>query len=229
MRLARGFALLAVLTAAATAQAQAAGGPEGGDAKSGRQGATKGATKRAAKTTTAGAKVGKKSRRGKTPKATTARAPRATARTAGLHTINENVKVTPFPSHAAAAEKALAQNRRDKIDDAEKAARADHQDDRWQTVLFHIRELDGRSDAEACFWRVVAYYRLGEVGRARTIRDACELGPQDVRALEAEDALSAGMQPAATLPEMLAAGEHSPTPVANPGPYAGVSPTRVGP
>ena len=78
--------------------------------------------------------------------------------------------MTPFPSFAPHAKKALAQNRRDQLIDAEQAARADRQSDRWWTVLFHLRELDSRNDPEACFWRVVAYYRLGELARARALR-----------------------------------------------------------
>src|SRR6516165_7774607 len=58
----------------------------------------------------------------------------------GLHPTGD-AQVRPFPSQADAAQKALAQNRRDSLEDAEKAARAEHQDDRWQTVLFHLREF----------------------------------------------------------------------------------------
>ena len=85
-------------------------------------------------------------------------------------TINEDVTLTPFPSHAGAAKKALAQNRRDQLDDAERAARAPEQAERWQTVLFHLRDLDARSDSEGCFWRLVSYYRLGQIERARSLR-----------------------------------------------------------
>ena len=62
------------------------------------------------------------------------------------HEINEDAHVTPFPSFAGHAKKALAQNRRDQLIDAEEAARAARQSDRWMTVLFHLRELDSRND-----------------------------------------------------------------------------------
>jgi hypothetical protein len=145
---------------------------------------------------------------------------------AGVHPVSD-VQVTPFPSHAAAAQKALAQNRRDSLQDAEKAARAEKQDDRWQTVLFHLREFDARTDAEACFWRVLAYYRLGEMARARNIRQLCTLGSKEEASLDTEDGLCGTLQPASALPEMLAAGERPPEPVANPAPYAGAPPTRI--
>lgn len=137
------------------------------------------------------------------------------------HEINEDAKVTPFPSFAPHAKKALAQNRRDQLIDAEQAARADRQTDRWWTVLFHLRELDSRNDPEACFWRVVAYYRLGELARARNLRAACEPPPAVQTILDSEDALSTTLQPVAALPEMTAAGEKPPTPVPNPDPYSG--------
>jgi hypothetical protein len=137
------------------------------------------------------------------------------------HEINEDSKVTPFPSFAGHAQKALAQNRRDQLIDAEQAARAAKQPDRWWTVLFHLRELDSRNDPEACFWRVVAYYRLGELARARTLRASCE-PPQSVQTvLDNEDALSTTLQPVAALPEMVAAGEKPPAPVVNADPYGG--------
>src|SRR5262245_57707267 len=93
------------------------------------------------------------------------------------HEINEEAHVTPFPSFAGHAKKALAQNRRDQLIDAEQAARAAKLPDRWWTVLFHLRELDSRNDPEACFWRVVSYYRLGELARARALRGMCEPPP----------------------------------------------------
>jgi hypothetical protein len=137
------------------------------------------------------------------------------------HEINEEAKVTPFPSFAPHAKKALAQNRRDQLIDAEQAARASTQADRWWTVLFHLRELDSRNDPEACFWRVVAYYRLGELARARNLRNACEPPPAVQTILDNEDAMSTTLQPVAALPEMAAAGEKPPAPVPNPDPYAG--------
>ena len=64
------------------------------------------------------------------------------------------------------------------------------QPDRWWTVLFHLRELDSRNDPEACFWRVVAYYRLGELARARALRGMCEPPPAVQAVLDNEDAMS---------------------------------------
>ena len=137
------------------------------------------------------------------------------------HEINEDATVTPFPSFAGHAKKALAATRRDSLVDAEQAARASTQPDRWWTVLFHLRELDSRNDPEACFWRVVAYYRLGELAKARGLRSACEPPKSVETALDNEDALSSQLQPVAALPEMAAAGEKPPTPVVNPDPYSG--------
>jgi hypothetical protein len=88
-------------------------------------------------------------------------------------------------------------------------------------VLFHLRELDSRNDPEACFWRTVAYYRLGELARARNLRNACEPPAPVQTILDSEDALSTTLQPVAALPEMAAAGEKPPTPVPNPDPYGG--------
>jgi hypothetical protein len=143
------------------------------------------------------------------------------------HTINDDVEITPFPSHAAAVRKALSQNRRDQLDDAEKAARDPQQTDRWQTVLFHLRAFDSRVDAEACFWRVVAYYRLGEIGRARSIRQNCEIVAADLPIVEKEDAQAASLQPATALPELVAAGDRPGAPVPNPAGYEGASPTHL--
>ena len=142
------------------------------------------------------------------------------------HEINEDVHVTAFPSQAVHVKKAFAQNRRDSLDDAERAARAEQQPDRWWTVLFHLRSLDSRNDPEACFWRVVAYYRLGELARARALRGGCELPVADTPLLDAEDAMSSSLQPTAALPEMVAAGEQAPDPVVNPQRYAGQPPPR---
>jgi hypothetical protein len=199
-------------------------------------------TETAGKTGKTGTKTAGKTRRKKaTPKAkgpannakplaTRGKGSRAARLKAGreqAHTINDNVEITPFPSHAAAARKALSQNRRDQLDDAEKAAREPGQSDRWQTVLFHLRGFDSRADAEACFWRVVAYYRLGEIGRARTIRQSCEIAAKDLPIIEKEDVQSASLQPATALPELVAAGEKPPAPVPNPAGYEGDSPTRL--
>ena len=139
--------------------------------------------------------------------------------------INAEAQVTPFPSQASAVKKAFAANRRDQLKDAETSARQADEKDRWQTVLFHLRELDSRTDGEACFWRVVSFYRLGELARARRIRDSCTLSVKDETSLDVEDALSASLQPVAALPE-LAAGEAPPAPVPNPSPYAGPAPAR---
>jgi hypothetical protein len=140
--------------------------------------------------------------------------------------INADAQVTPFPSQASAVKKAFAANRRDSLKDAELAARFADEKDRWQTVLFHIRELDSRSDGEACFWRVISFYRLGELARARRIRDSCTLSVKDESSLDAEDALSVSLQPVSALPEMIAAGEAPPAPVPNPAPYTGPAPAR---
>jgi len=143
------------------------------------------------------------------------------------HEINDDAHVTPFPSFAPHAKKALAQTRRDYLVDAEQTARASKQADRWWTVLFHLRELDSRNDPEACFWRVVAYYRLGELAKARGLRAACEAPPAVQTVLGEEDALSTALQPVAALPEMTAAGERPPAPVPNPDPYSGPAYTAM--
>ncbi|HSS39295.1 MAG TPA: hypothetical protein VLT58_11045, partial [Polyangia bacterium] len=138
-------------------------------------------------------------------------------------TINEDVTLTPFPSQASATRRALSQNRRDHLTDAEQAARAAAvEGDRWETVLFHLRDLDSRSDPEGCFWRLVAYYRLGQIERARQVRQTCELPSRDQAILEAEDAEAASIQ----APLALAERDHAPAPVANPAAYGGAPPTR---
>jgi len=135
--------------------------------------------------------------------------------------INDDVQVTPFPSFAGHAKKAMAANRRDQLIDAEQAARASKLADRWWTVLFHLRSLDSRNDPEACFWRVLSYYRLGELSRARALRGMCEPPPAVQAILDNEDAMSSTLQPVAALPEMLAAGEKPPAPVVNADAYGG--------
>lgn len=137
------------------------------------------------------------------------------------HEINEEAHVTPFPSFAGHAKKAMAANRRDQLVDAEQAARASKLADRWYTVLFHLRSLDSRNDPEACFWRVVAYYRLGELARARALRGLCEPPPNVQTILDNEDAMSSTLQPLEALPEMAAAGEKAPAPVVNTEAYGG--------
>jgi hypothetical protein len=143
-----------------------------------------------------------------------------------FHEIKGDAQVTVFPSQASAVKKAFAANRRDQLKDAEQSARLPEEKDRWQTVLFHLRELDSRGDGEACFWRVISFYRLGELARARRIRESCTLSVKDESALDAEDALSVSLQPVSALPEMMAAGETAPAPVPNPAPYAGPAPAR---
>jgi hypothetical protein len=162
------------------------------------------------------------SEKSKTPTKAASRTLRPGALTVNVgHEINEEAHVTPFPSFAPHAKKALAQNRRDQLVDAEQAARAKQSPDRWWTVLFHLRELDSRNDPEACFWRIVSYYRLGELARARSLRTMCEPPAGVQAALDNEDALSSTLQPVAALPEMVAAGEKAPPPVVNPDPYGG--------
>jgi hypothetical protein len=136
-------------------------------------------------------------------------------------TINEDVTLTPFPSHAAAAKKALSQNRRDQLDDAERAARAPEQAERWQTVLFHLRDLDARADSEGCFWRLISYYRLGQIERARSLRPACDLAPKDGGIIEAEDEQAAHLQAAGML------ADTGPAPVGNLAPYGGDAPAKI--
>jgi hypothetical protein len=143
-----------------------------------------------------------------------------------FHEINGEAQVTLFPSQASAVKKAFAANRRDQLKDAERSARLPEEKDRWQTVLFHLRELDSRNDGEACFWRVVSFYRLGELARARRIRESCTLSIKDESALDGEDSLSVSLQPVSALPEMVAAGEQAPAPVPNPSPYGGPAPAH---
>lgn len=140
-----------------------------------------------------------------------------------VKTISDEGKIIPFGSEAGAVKKAFAQLRRDQLGDAERSARAAKEDDRWWTVLFHIRSLDSRSDSEACFWRAVAFYRMGEIARARNTRQFCEAEA----ALGDEDALSASLQPMAALPEMQQPGDPKPDPVANLSPYAGPGPSKL--
>jgi hypothetical protein len=140
-----------------------------------------------------------------------------------VKTISDDGKIVPFPSQAGAVKKAFAQVRRDQLGDAERSARAAKEDDRWWSVLFHLRSMDSRNDPEACFWRAIAFYRMGELARARNTRQFCETEA----ALGDEDALSASLQPMAALPEMAQPGDPKPTPVANLSPYAGPGPTQI--
>lgn len=119
----------------------------------------------------------------------------------GAHFIDENApKIVAFPQEAKAVEKAFAETRRDQLLDAEKAARAAKSPDRWRTVLFMLRGLHDRSDPEACFWRVLAFYRIGEVDRARAVRENCDLPGKDSATLNSEDAVATGVPAIGTVP-----------------------------
>jgi hypothetical protein len=147
---------------------------------------------------------------------------------------DKGTRLTALPDEQAAVYRAFAEHRQELVADAERAARAPKQEDRWQTVLYAIRDLDSHSAPAVCFWRAVAYYRMGELARARKTRQLCELAPRDMAALDQEDATAASLQPAAALPELRLAGdldgegqrrEGSSKPVANPEPYAGPPPS----
>lgn len=142
--------------------------------------------------------------------------------------------LSPFASERSAVKQAFADHLRDQVLDAERAARAPNQgkqDDRWNAVLYAIRDLDSRSSTEVCFWRAVAYYRLGELSRARRTRQQCELPQRDASTLDREDVASVSLQPPSALPELRMAGEvdheeqRAIKPVANPNPYTGPPPT----
>jgi hypothetical protein len=106
------------------------------------------------------------------------------------HFINETAPpIEPFPGDPKGFKRAFAETRRDQLADAEKAARDIKSPDRWRTVLFMLRGLPEHADAEACFWRVLSFYRLGEVTRGRTLREGCDLPAKDSSTLNAEDAL----------------------------------------
>jgi hypothetical protein len=110
------------------------------------------------------------------------------------HLINDAAPpIEAFPSDAPAVKKAFAETRREQLADAEKAARDEKSPDRWRTVLFMLRGLPERTDSEACFWRVLAFYRLGEIPRARALREGCDLASKDSAALNAEDASASGV------------------------------------
>lgn len=117
------------------------------------------------------------------------------------HYIDVNApKIVAFPQEAKAVEKAFAEGRREQLVDAEKAARAARTPDRWRTVLFSLRGLHDRIDPEACFWRVLAFYRLGEIERARAVRAECELPGKDSSTLNAEDATVAKIPSIGSVP-----------------------------
>jgi hypothetical protein len=155
------------------------------------------------------------------------------------HLINENApKIVAFPHEAKAVEKAFSETRRDQLVDAEKAARDEKSPDRWRTVLFMLRGLQERTDPEACFWRVLSFYRLGEIDRARAVRENCELPAKDSATLNSEDATAAGVPVMGTVARQdqffvaanatekkdPAAAPPAPPPAA--APYTGPSPQR---
>jgi hypothetical protein len=112
------------------------------------------------------------------------------------HLIDENApQITPFGEDHGAVKKAFAETRREQIVDAEKAAREAKTPDRWRTVLFMLRGLPEANDPEVCFWRVLSFFRLGEVERARKLREGCEFNTKDGSTLNAEDALASGIAP----------------------------------
>jgi hypothetical protein len=110
------------------------------------------------------------------------------------HLINDAAPpIDAFPTDGKAVKKAFAETRRDQLVDAEKSARDAKSPDRWRTVLFMLRGLPERTDSEACFWRVLSFYRLGEIQRARTLRENCELPAKDSAVLNAEDVTASGV------------------------------------
>jgi hypothetical protein len=110
------------------------------------------------------------------------------------HLINDAAPpIEQFPTDGKAVKKAFAETRRDQLLDAEKAARDAKSPDRWRTVLFMLRGLPERTDSEACFWRVLAFYRLGEIPRARTLREGCDLPSKDSAVLNSEDVTASGV------------------------------------
>jgi hypothetical protein len=156
------------------------------------------------------------------------------------HLINDAAPpIVPFPNEAKAVKKAFAETRRDQLVDAEKAARDVKSPDRWRTVLFMLRGLPERTDPEACFWRVLSFYRLGEIPRARALRENCELPSKDSAVLNTEDVTASGIPEMGTVavddgfgPSQGTAGapakaEAKPAPVpVGAQPYSGPSPQR---
>jgi hypothetical protein len=117
------------------------------------------------------------------------------------HFINQAAPpIEQFPSDSKAVRKAFDETRRDQLADAEKAARDGKTPDRWRSVLFALRGLPERTDPEACFWRVLAFYRLGELTRARALRESCDLTAKESGALNNEDATAAGVPEMGTVP-----------------------------
>jgi len=153
------------------------------------------------------------------------------------HLINQDAPpLVPFGGEAGAVKKAFAETRRDQLVDAEKAARDATSPDRWRTVLFMLRGLPERTDPEACFWRVLSFYRLGEIQRARVLRENCELPSKDSATLNAEDATASGVPQMGTVAiddgfgpppgggTKTDASMTTPTPAVSP--YAGPGPQR---
>lgn len=152
------------------------------------------------------------------------------------HFINESApRIVPFPENEKAFTKAFAENRRDQLGDAEKTARAAKSPDRWRSVLFMLHGLPEHNDSETCFWRVLSFYRLGEIERARKIRENCDLPAKDSSTLNAEDARVSGTPSMEDLqaanaaavaggPSSKDAGADAGTPATTP--YAGPSPQR---
>jgi hypothetical protein len=117
------------------------------------------------------------------------------------HLINNSAPpIDAFPTDGKAVKKAFAETRRDQLVDAEKAARDAKSPDRWRTVLFMLRGLPERTDPEACFWRVLSFYRLGEIQRARTLRENCELPSKDSAVLNNEDVAASGLPQMGAVP-----------------------------
>jgi hypothetical protein len=156
----------------------------------------------------------------------------------GAHLINEAAPpIEAFPADTNAVKKAFAETRRDQLADAERAARDAKSPDRWRTVLFMLRGLPERTDPEACFWRVLAFYRLGEIPRARALRENCDLPSKDSAVLNAEDASASGVPVMGTVAvddgfgpppgvTNAKAAEAPPPPAPAVAPYTGPAPQR---
>jgi hypothetical protein len=192
-------------------------------------------------------KKGKASKPKKAPPADEAAKPAAKRRKVGVnpayivgdssaHFINESApQIVPFPENAKAYTKAFAENRRDQLVDAEKTARAAKSPDRWRSVLFMLHGLPEHNDSETCFWRVLSFYRLEELERARKIRENCDLPAKDSSTLNAEDARVSGTP---SMEDVQAANAAAATSGASPkdagadagtpatSPYSGPSPQR---
>jgi hypothetical protein len=154
------------------------------------------------------------------------------------HLINDSAPpIDAFPTEGPAVKKAFAETRRDQLADAEKSARDAKSPDRWRTVLFMLRGLPERTDPEACFWRVLSFYRLGEIPRARALRENCDLPAKDSAVLNGEDVAASGLPQMGTVPVddgfappagATKAKAETPTPAENraAAPYVGPSPTK---